>query len=110
VPILLGYNIWEKENFRFNFFIGPKLRINIGSSINDHLFSTLGSSSLSDMRDNIFPTVVGLQTGLQYELNRLKFGFDFELMKDMSESYILDKKLEPIINNNSFNINVSWEL
>lgn len=109
IPLSLAWKFFVKEHSQFNLHVGPRLRIDLGSVNDDTYFSTLGNSKLTDLSHDISSAVIGFDAGIQYELYRLKFGLTLNLIKDISQVYVIDKPLSNL-QTNAINFNLSWEL
>lgn len=109
IPFALGYSFFVRENSRFSIMAGPKMRINIGSTNEDIFFSTYADLTLDEINQSIDPLLLGVDVGLQYELYRLKFGLNFNLMNDISRIYVPGIEINAT-KANAFNINIGWEL
>lgn len=108
-PLYLAWSFYEKKHSGLSILAGPKLRVNVGSEPRNTYFSTLGNSKVTDLSHDISPAILGFDTGIQYNLYRLKFGLTLSVMKDISQTYVQGKALSSL-QANAVNFNLSWEL
>ena len=111
IPLLLGYKLFDFEKSRLRVFAGPKLRLNIGSSIEYPIFIATEHSSvtISDLSKDVKPSQFGLEAGFEFDFSLFTVGVRYSRINDIYQTTFRNNVLDEN-SDNSFGISLGWKL
>ena len=109
IPLLLGYNVFVLKKSNLHLFAGPKLRLNAGSSVEQTYFHTYGTTNSTDLKTDITPARLGLETGFGFDFSALTVDVRYNFIQDMYHTELYSHTIDNF-SANTFVVSIGWKL
>lgn len=109
IPLVVGYKLLDTKKTNIRLFVGPKLRINLGSSLDYTYFNTFGTVKAIDLTSIINTTKLGLEIGLGYDFSSFMIDVHYNFIQDMYHTQLYSHTIDNLSANN-LTISVGWKL
>lgn len=109
VPLLAGYNIWNKNRFKISIFAGPQLSFDMGSESKVTYFHTKGNYNLSSESETMHSFRTGITAAAMFDYSRFSLGVRYNYFANKFET-TFDSRLFDNMATSSLTFTAAWKI
>ena len=102
LPIMVGYKIFDKDNFNMRVMLGPKFRFDAGSFAKN-------SEEMEDWKEVAKKAQIGLTAGIGFDFWFMTLDLRYDLVDRLYTTSLKDNKIN-VNTINAFNISLGWKI
>lgn len=108
IPLLFGYLIRNTDKTNLRVFAGPKLCLNVNSSVEHTFYHTLGTTTSNDVNTDITPSRLGLEAGFGFDFSAFSIDARYNLIQDMYHSRLYAHTIDNL-SANTLVVSLGWK-
>jgi hypothetical protein len=109
VPLLAGYNIWNKNRFKISILAGPQFSFDMGSGSKITYYHTQGNYGMSSESETMHSFRTGITTAATFDYSRFSLGIRYNTIANKFET-TFDSRLFDKMAVSSLTFTAAWKI